>query len=51
MRYNVGGLDEIVQTTIKDFGDAAARVKEAGFDAVQVHGAIKRLGEVFKSLI
>jgi 2,4-dienoyl-CoA reductase-like NADH-dependent reductase (Old Yellow Enzyme family) len=30
--------DEIVQT-IKDFGDAAARVKEAGFDAVQVHGA------------
>jgi 2,4-dienoyl-CoA reductase-like NADH-dependent reductase (Old Yellow Enzyme family) len=30
--------DEIVQT-IKDFGDAAARVKEAGFDAVQIHGA------------
>jgi 2,4-dienoyl-CoA reductase-like NADH-dependent reductase (Old Yellow Enzyme family) len=30
--------DEIVQT-IEDFGDAAARVKEAGFDAVQVHGA------------
>jgi len=30
--------DEIVHT-IKDFGDAAARVKEAGFDAVQVHGA------------
>ena len=30
--------DEIVRT-IKDFGDAAARVKEAGFDAVQVHGA------------
>jgi 2,4-dienoyl-CoA reductase-like NADH-dependent reductase (Old Yellow Enzyme family) len=30
--------DEIEQT-IKDFGDAAARVKEAGFDAVQVHGA------------
>ncbi len=30
--------DEIVRT-IEDFGDAAARVKEAGFDAVQVHGA------------
>ncbi len=30
--------DEIVQT-IKDFGDAAVRVKEAGFDAVQIHGA------------
>lgn len=30
--------NEIAQT-IKDFGDAAARVKEAGFDAVQVHGA------------
>lgn len=30
--------DEIMQT-VKDFGDAAARVKEAGFDAVQVHGA------------
>jgi 2,4-dienoyl-CoA reductase-like NADH-dependent reductase (Old Yellow Enzyme family) len=30
--------DEIVQT-IDDFGYAAARVKEAGFDAVQVHGA------------
>ncbi len=30
--------DEIVQT-VKDFGDAAARVKEAGFDAVQVHAA------------
>jgi 2,4-dienoyl-CoA reductase-like NADH-dependent reductase (Old Yellow Enzyme family) len=30
--------NEIVKT-IKDFGDAAARVKEAGFDAVQVHGA------------
>ncbi len=29
---------EIAQT-IEDFGDAAARVKEAGFDAVQVHGA------------
>jgi 2,4-dienoyl-CoA reductase-like NADH-dependent reductase (Old Yellow Enzyme family) len=25
--------------TIQDFGDAAARVKEAGFDAVQIHGA------------
>ncbi len=31
-------VEEIVQT-IKDFGDAAARVKEAGFDAVQIHGA------------
>ena len=30
--------DEI-KHTIKDFGDAAARVKEAGFDAMQVHGA------------
>ncbi len=30
--------EEIVRT-IRDFGDAAARVKEAGFDAVQVHGA------------
>jgi 2,4-dienoyl-CoA reductase-like NADH-dependent reductase (Old Yellow Enzyme family) len=30
--------DEIVQT-IKDFGDAAARVREAGFDAVQIHAA------------
>lgn len=29
---------EILQT-IQDFGDAAARVKEAGFDAVQIHGA------------
>ncbi len=29
---------EILQT-IRDFGDAAARVKEAGFDAVQIHGA------------
>jgi len=25
--------------TIQDFGNAAARVKEAGFDAVQIHGA------------
>jgi len=30
--------DEIRQT-IQDFGDAAARVREAGFDAVQVHAA------------
>lgn len=30
--------DEIVQT-ITDFGDAATRVREAGFDAVQIHGA------------
>jgi len=30
--------DELAQT-IRDFGDAAARVKAAGFDAVQVHGA------------
>lgn len=30
--------DEIVRT-IRDFGDAAARVKEAGFDAVQLHAA------------
>lgn len=30
--------EEIVQT-INDFGVAAARVKEAGFDAVQVHSA------------
>lgn len=30
--------DEVVQA-IQDFGDAAARVKEAGFDAVQIHGA------------
>lgn len=29
---------EIFQT-IQDFGDAAARVKEAGFDAVQIQGA------------
>ncbi len=29
---------EILQT-IRDFGNAAARVKEAGFDAVQIHGA------------
>lgn len=29
---------DILQT-IKDFGDAAARVKEAGFDAVQIQGA------------
>ncbi len=29
---------EIFQT-IQDFGNAAARVKEAGFDAVQIHGA------------
>ncbi len=29
---------EILQT-IRDFGDAAARVKEAGFDAVQIQGA------------
>jgi 2,4-dienoyl-CoA reductase-like NADH-dependent reductase (Old Yellow Enzyme family) len=29
---------EILQT-IQDFGNAAARVKEAGFDAVQIHGA------------
>jgi len=25
--------------TIQDFGDAAARVKEAGFDGIQIHGA------------
>lgn len=30
--------DEIAQT-IKDFGNAAARVREAGFDGVQIHGA------------
>lgn len=30
--------DEI-RRTVQDFGDAAARVKEAGFDAVQVHAA------------
>lgn len=30
--------DEILQT-IEDFGNAASRVKEAGFDAVQIHGA------------
>ncbi len=30
--------DEIVRT-IQDFGEAAARVKAAGFDAVQVHAA------------
>lgn len=29
---------EILQT-IRDFGNAAARVKEAGFDGVQIHGA------------
>jgi 2,4-dienoyl-CoA reductase-like NADH-dependent reductase (Old Yellow Enzyme family) len=29
---------EILET-IQDFGNAAARVKEAGFDAVQIHGA------------
>lgn len=29
---------DILQT-IQNFGDAAARVKEAGFDAVQIHGA------------
>ena len=29
---------EIVQA-IKDFGEAAGRVREAGFDAVQIHGA------------
>src|SRR5512139_2594135 len=29
---------EILQT-IRDFGDAAARVKQAGFDAVQIQGA------------
>ncbi len=31
-------VDEIVRT-ISDFGDAAARVKAAGFDAVQIHAA------------
>lgn len=30
--------DEIRQA-IRDFGDAAGRVKEAGFDAIQLHGA------------
>jgi len=30
--------DEIWQT-VRDFGDAAARVKESGFDAVQIHAA------------
>ena len=28
-----------IHQTIRDFGDAAARVKEAGFDAVQIQGA------------
>jgi 2,4-dienoyl-CoA reductase-like NADH-dependent reductase (Old Yellow Enzyme family) len=28
-----------ILATIRDFGTAAARVKEAGFDAVQIHGA------------
>lgn len=31
--------EDEIRRTIQDFGDAAARVKEAGFDAVQVHGA------------
>ena len=39
---------EILQT-IRDFGDAAARVKEAGFDAVQIHGAHGYLISAFLS--
>lgn len=31
--------EEDIQTTITSFGEAARRVKEAGFDAVAVHGA------------
>jgi 2,4-dienoyl-CoA reductase-like NADH-dependent reductase (Old Yellow Enzyme family) len=39
---------EILQT-IQDFGNAAARVKEAGFDAVQIHGAHGYLISAFLS--
>lgn len=31
--------DHEIRQTIADFGEAAARVKAAGFDAVQIHGA------------
>lgn len=31
--------DAEILRTIEDFGNASARVKEAGFDAVQIHGA------------
>lgn len=47
--YSYGALDKgysldhvsesEIRETIRAFGDAAARVKEAGFDAVAVHGA------------
>jgi 2,4-dienoyl-CoA reductase-like NADH-dependent reductase (Old Yellow Enzyme family) len=39
---------EILQT-IRDFGDAAARVKQAGFDAVQIQGAQGFLASGFLS--
>jgi len=31
--------DEDIETIIEDFGQAARRVQEAGFDGVQIHGA------------
>jgi 2,4-dienoyl-CoA reductase-like NADH-dependent reductase (Old Yellow Enzyme family) len=38
-----------IQKTITEFGDAARRVKEAGFDAVQLHGAHAYLFSQFLS--
>ena len=38
LRYREITEDEIWQV-VKDFGDAAARASEAGYDAVQIHGA------------
>jgi 2,4-dienoyl-CoA reductase-like NADH-dependent reductase (Old Yellow Enzyme family) len=40
--------DEI-ETLVKDFGDAAVRAKEAGFDGVQLHGAHNYLLSQFLS--
>ena len=47
-KYHVATEEEI-RAIIQAFGDAALRAKEAGFDAVQLHGAHSSLLSQFLS--
>ena len=50
MPFPITGMSkEDIQKTIKQFGIGAKRAKQAGFDAVEIHGAINHLIAMFCS--